>query len=217
MNAVVAMCAIPGCSGKVRARGWCDKHWQRWKRHGDPLAQRQNSPIPVSLESNDAWLLACHIDFPQYVVRSDGILISIVNPRRPLALHGGMAGKYVAFRILNRDLSYRPIYCHTLVCETFHGARPDGQEVRHKDGASTHNWAENLQWGTRSQNMHDKELHGTALIGERHNMAKLTDQDVRDIRLLAECGAPPWLPMRHYNISRMQHWRIVNRKNWTHI
>lgn len=32
------MCAIEGCEGPVRSRGWCRKHYDRWLRHGDPLA-----------------------------------------------------------------------------------------------------------------------------------------------------------------------------------
>lgn len=29
-------CSVPGCEGKHHARGWCKKHYQRWRRHGDP-------------------------------------------------------------------------------------------------------------------------------------------------------------------------------------
>lgn len=29
-------CSIDGCSSKVKARGWCNKHWIRWRNHGDP-------------------------------------------------------------------------------------------------------------------------------------------------------------------------------------
>lgn len=31
-----ATCSVPGCDRPVRARGWCNKHWQRWREHGDP-------------------------------------------------------------------------------------------------------------------------------------------------------------------------------------
>lgn len=30
-------CSIPGCHRQHEARGWCAAHYQRWKRHGDPL------------------------------------------------------------------------------------------------------------------------------------------------------------------------------------
>lgn len=31
------LCSVDGCEGRVRARGWCTKHYHRWERHGDPL------------------------------------------------------------------------------------------------------------------------------------------------------------------------------------
>lgn len=30
-------CSIEGCMLSAVGRGWCNKHWQRWKKHGDPL------------------------------------------------------------------------------------------------------------------------------------------------------------------------------------
>lgn len=34
-------CSIDDCEDPVKARGWCDKHWKRWRKHGDPLAAPQ--------------------------------------------------------------------------------------------------------------------------------------------------------------------------------
>lgn len=31
-----AICSIDSCSTEALAYGWCSKHYQRWKRHGDP-------------------------------------------------------------------------------------------------------------------------------------------------------------------------------------
>lgn len=31
------ICAIDDCGNKAIARGWCSKHWSRWRKHGDPL------------------------------------------------------------------------------------------------------------------------------------------------------------------------------------
>lgn len=30
-------CSIPDCDRRHDSRGWCYTHYQRWKRHGDPL------------------------------------------------------------------------------------------------------------------------------------------------------------------------------------
>ena len=36
-----ATCSVEGCDDLVVARGWCNKHWKRWRKFGDPLAQVQ--------------------------------------------------------------------------------------------------------------------------------------------------------------------------------
>lgn len=36
-----AICTIADCEGVRVARGWCDKHYRRWKKHGDPLATKR--------------------------------------------------------------------------------------------------------------------------------------------------------------------------------
>ncbi len=33
-------CSVKGCRGKPVGRGWCSKHYQRWKQHGDPAYVR---------------------------------------------------------------------------------------------------------------------------------------------------------------------------------
>lgn len=30
------MCSIPECARKVKARGWCSSHLEKWRRYGDP-------------------------------------------------------------------------------------------------------------------------------------------------------------------------------------
>lgn len=50
---------------------------------------------------------------------------------------------------------------HSLVAETFIGPRPEGMEVRHKDGDRTNPALANLCYGTPSQNRADAYTHGT--------------------------------------------------------
>ena len=37
-------CAVEGCDRPKRARGWCTKHWQRWRRNGHPTAAVERKP-----------------------------------------------------------------------------------------------------------------------------------------------------------------------------
>lgn len=161
-------------------------------------------------------VLACPIAYPRYVVSVEGDVFSFVH-RQPRRLVGGKMGEYAGLCLLNRDEQIDRVYRHVVVAETFHGARPDGLEVRHLDGQRDNCAAANLAWGTRSQNMRDKDRHGTATRGERHPQAKLNDRIVRLVRGFHRIGISPALVMRRFQISRMQHWRIVTRKAWSHV
>jgi hypothetical protein len=35
-TAIEVCCSIESCKGKIKARGWCNMHWKRWKKTGDP-------------------------------------------------------------------------------------------------------------------------------------------------------------------------------------
>ncbi len=35
------ICTVEQCDRRTEARGWCDKHYKRWRRYGDPLYVRQ--------------------------------------------------------------------------------------------------------------------------------------------------------------------------------
>lgn len=45
-----SICKIDGCSARVRARGWCPKHYGRWQRHGDPLTTVSVAHVRGSME-----------------------------------------------------------------------------------------------------------------------------------------------------------------------
>ena len=52
------ICSIDDCERPTVARGWCDKHYRRWKRHGDPasLPPRQLPP------QNFPRTIGCKVD-----------------------------------------------------------------------------------------------------------------------------------------------------------
>jgi len=80
---------------------------------------------------------------------------------------------------LSKNNNKRTFCIHTLVLEAYIGKRPVGKECRHLDGNPQNNNLDNLCWGTHSENMLDRALHGTSNRGERQGRSKLTERDVR--------------------------------------
>lgn len=72
---------------------------------------------------------------------------------------------------------------HALVCEAWHGPKPEGMWVGHRDGDPKNNVPTNLRWVTPSENSRDTAIHGKtrSTTGEHFN-AKLTWPQVRAIR-----------------------------------
>ena len=40
------VCAVEYCDRRARARGWCDSHYRRWQRTGDPGEGAIRPPLP---------------------------------------------------------------------------------------------------------------------------------------------------------------------------
>lgn len=97
------------------------------------------------------------------VARSNGIPQRVAA--RVLAPHTSTTG-YRAVRLC-RDGRPIPRKVHALVAAAFIGPRPEGLEVRHLNGDRLDNRAENLAYGTRSENMRDAVRHGTHVAARR--------------------------------------------------
>jgi hypothetical protein len=103
-----------------------------------------------------------------YEVSDAGYVRSLPRPgARRNRMYGGQDLKgvrqitgYLGVNLGRRNKRYAHMV-HVLVCEAFHGPRPEGMQVRHLNGNETDNRASNLAWGTRSENEIDKVHHGT--------------------------------------------------------
>jgi len=78
---------------------------------------------------------------------------------------------------------------HRLICMAFHGMPPSkSHQVRHLDGSGTNNRPENLAWGTQQDNWRDRKAHGHGNEGEKHPMAKLTNEECAHLKWAIEKG-----------------------------
>jgi hypothetical protein len=90
-------------------------------------------------------------------------------------------GRYFQFSTGGGTGKRKRILIHRAVAAAFIGPCPEGCEVSHKDGNSHNNHASNLEYKTHRDNEKMKKLHGTCSAGEGNSMAKLTDEQVREI------------------------------------
>lgn len=134
-------------------------------------------------------------------------------PQSYKKLSVGSSGYEQAVLYINNQ--YKNVRVHLLVLEAFIGSRPKGMDGCHNDGDKHNNHVSNLRWDTRRNNLADAKKHGTAPIGERHGGAKLSSEQVIEIR------NTPALNYREiadkYNVSYWTIKNIINFKSWTHI
>lgn len=106
---------------------------------------------------------------------------------------------------------------HVLVCTAFRGPCPaDKDLVAHWDGIPDNNRAGNVRWATFAENEADKRRHDRHAAGERNPGAKLTLDEVAEIRRrhdgLRGIGSAL---SREFGVAPTQISDIVNEKCWS--
>jgi len=110
------------------------------------------------------------------------------------------------------------IAVHHWVLIAFGLPRPDGMEVRHKNGNRQDNRLENLSWATHVENEHDKIEHGTRCYGEDHGCSRLTEIEVREIvRQIDDCGTSFRQLAKRFGVSEATIQHIAYGKTWKSI
>lgn len=158
--AIPRLCSIPGCRKPHQARGWCNKHYQRWVAHGD-------ASYPVNFAGrgnpNRFYQIAIGYEDDRCLIWPYG---STSNGRGIIAVGDGKSA------IVSRR-----------VCEAVHGPAPSPRhEAAHSCGDGRCVNPRHLRWATHVENMADQLMHGTRNRGERNGAAKLTREDIPKIR-----------------------------------
>lgn len=136
-------------------RGWCDTHYQRWKRNGDPTVKKQGAGKRFLEELLAAPPTDECVEWP-FNKDPKGYGRCWWEGRQ----HGA----------------------HRVVLTLTVGPCPDGMEACHNCGNPLCVNPTHLRWDTRKNNHADKVLHGTKLTGEQKPQAKLTWEAVDIIR-----------------------------------
>lgn len=132
-----------------------------------------NQPI---ISPSEEWKPV--VGFPHYEVSSHGKVRSLdrnvaardgsIKNLRGVQLKPGMDSNGRPLVVLRKDGKSFSRRVHTLVIEAHVGPRPPGHECCHINDDRLDNRADNLYWGTRSDNLHD------SVRNKRHHQSRKT-------------------------------------------
>ena len=118
-----------------------------------------------------------------YKVSNEGVVIS--TPRNgakgKVMKQYDMKHGYREYQLRKNGKRYHT-YVHRLIAQHFTPNPENKPFVNHIDGNKLNNSIENLEWVTNKENIQHAAKMGLMRSGENHPYAKLTDQEVREIR-----------------------------------
>lgn len=113
------------------------------------------------------------------------------------------------------------VYVHHIVMLAFVGVCPEGYEVNHKNGVKSDNRLINLEYVTPSENcLHSRRVLGNRVKGVKgssNHAAKLTEDDVKHIRILLKNGQSSRQIAKVYGVSKTVILMINKGELWTHV
>jgi hypothetical protein len=90
-------------------------------------------------------------------------------------------------------------------------------ECRHLDGNGSNPRPDNLKWGTRLENMADRDHHGRTVRGSRVNTSKLTEAQVHAVIRRHGAGEGTKPLAREFGVRPWAITKIVRREHWKHL
>lgn len=190
-------CRVQDCPksvGPKSARGYCDKHYARWRKHGDNF---YTGHIQASPGAPEAHLRAS--------LSYDGEAC-LIWP------YGRDSDGYGLCRLEGRLMK-----ASRAMCILAHGPPPfEGAEAAHNCGKGHEGcFSPNcIRWATRSENHLDKRRHGTMYRGEAAHQTKLTAAAALAIY---NDKRPPSEIARIYGCTEGNVWCIQTGKTWSHV
>ena len=184
------ICSVGDCGKPARARGYCKAHYKRWYRHGDPHAGG------TEMGARLRWLEA-HKDYGG----SDCIEWPF-----PTLLSG----------YCHIHFNGKSTLASRVICRLAHGHPPDETyHAAHTCGNGSRGCLnpQHLRWATRQENENDKLAHGTRPRGERQGSAKLTREQVAEIRAMSGAVLQREIAER-FGVARQHISKIVSGKLW---
>lgn len=111
----------------------------------------------------------------------------------------------------------KTVTAHRVAWETERGPIPEGMQVCHRCDNPLCVRPDHLFLGTAADNMADRNAKGRQARGEKFKRSSLTEEKVREMRVLAKTGVNMSELARRFGVSLPSASRIVRGLDWRHV
>jgi hypothetical protein len=190
------LCSLDDCNRPHYGRGLCKAHYRREQRWGDPHGKYRLKGDALewvhSVVGNAPNLNCGDADWP-YKTNNTGYGYMTFNGRKT------QVHRVVLSLVTGVPLS--PENCALHACDRPICCNPKC-----------------LRWGTHQENTEDRVRRNRGVNGERVNTAKLTAEEVIEIRQLFADGGITQLELaRGFGVAESTMGQIIHRKSWKHL
>lgn len=233
---IARICSIENCEGLHEAKGLCNKHYMRFRKFGDPLANHTLLRSKCTVDNCERWHIGhgyCGMHLRRWKLYGD-----------PKLHHMRMGRGETRFERLWSKIDKTAGLGKDGDCWEWRGQQNRGYGSCHFEGKM---WAvhrliyflstqktpqlsvlhscdnplcvnpDHLSEGTPAQNSAEMVERNRQAKGERNNNAKLTDDTVRFIRTAYQQGCRVADMAEQFGVAIQTLYAAIYRKTWRHV